>query len=138
MAAWDCISFQCRSVNRLRYPLMVLSVISALHTSQNYAPTVARPSRSPMPGTHCCFSSVPITRHRISPTGKISLNEDNKAISEQIRPAFEKIRRWVKKHWHKTEQFASYVGPEAHALLSANEAEWRSCLHAAKGHVVLV
>lgn len=69
--------------------------------------------------------------------GQISLNEDNKAVSEQIRPAFEKIRRWVKKNWHKTEEFASYIGPEAVSLLGSKAAQWRSNLHAAERQVVI-
>jgi hypothetical protein len=70
--------------------------------------------------------------------GSISLNEDNKAVSALIKPAFEKIRKWVKLNWSKTNQFASYIGPEAQSLLSENKAEWRSWLHNAEGHVVLI
>lgn len=58
--------------------------------------------------------------------GQISLNEDSPAISSQIRPHFEKIRRWVKKNWVKPH--AAYVGPVAHELLSTGGATWRSCL----------
>jgi hypothetical protein len=70
--------------------------------------------------------------------GQIRLNEDNKEVSEQIRPTFEKLRRWVRKTWHKTDQFASYIGPQALELLNSNRAQWRSNLHSAKGHVVVV
>jgi hypothetical protein len=58
--------------------------------------------------------------------GGIHLNLDNQQVSNLIRPTFEKLRRWVKKNWHKTESHASYVGTEALLLLNSGEAQWRS------------
>lgn len=68
--------------------------------------------------------------------GQITLNEDIKSMSEQIRPTFEKLRRWVRKRWHKTDSYASYIGPEALLLLRDGGAQWRSCLHAASSETV--
>ena len=64
--------------------------------------------------------------------GGIHLNLDSKQVSDLIRPTFEKLRSWVRKHWHKTEAHVSYIGPEALILLSSGEAQWRSHLYGTK------
>lgn len=70
--------------------------------------------------------------------GGIHLNLDNRQVSNKIRPTFEKLRLWVKKHWHKTDSHASYIGPEALVLLESGEAEWRSHVYGAQVHTVVV
>jgi hypothetical protein len=70
--------------------------------------------------------------------GQISLNEDNRAVSNLIKPHFEKIRRWVRKNWVKRGDQASYVGPIADQLLSNGSAVWRSQLYGVPSEVIIV
>lgn len=70
--------------------------------------------------------------------GSIILNDDAKEVSNQIKPYFNKLGRWVRKNWSKHSDHASWVGPEAYELLETGKGRWRSCLHAATGEIIRV
>lgn len=70
--------------------------------------------------------------------GSIVLNDDVQEVSDQIKPLFNKVARWVRKNWSKHPDHASWVGPEAYNLLQSGKGQWRSCLHAATGKIIRV
>lgn len=55
--------------------------------------------------------------------GNIYWNNDVRALAAQTKPTFQKIARWVRKHWPKPEGDDWHFGPEAKKLVFENGIE---------------
>ena len=61
-----------------------------------------------------------IRPHYIHPylvAGQVILNDDVRALADQTRPYFRKLRRWVQKNWRRREEDRYYIGPDAERIL---------------------
>lgn len=91
---------------------------------------VAQLHRPPNPNGGLCEVLDPLIRY-IRPShrppylvaGQIHWYTDVRAMAEQTKPYFQKLRRWVRANWRRREGDGYYVGPGAERLLAQENAQ---------------
>ena len=90
------------------------------------------PEKPPIMYSDVLDSIISYRRCRYTPpylqTGDVYWNNDVRELASQTRPTYQKIARWVRKHWTKPEGYDQYYSPEAMQLVFEEGVEATSLL----------